>query len=91
MGLENHANCSTIRCGGSGLDTSIYIIEHILQAYLLVGLCIIYELWVEMAENGGQKTTIWWWLKSSKMLIFLWKMLKNGEKSYSIFLLNDDN
>ena len=32
-----------------------------------------------MAENGGQKTTIWWWLKSSKMLIFLLKMLKNGE------------
>ena len=39
---------------------------------------------LEMAENGGQKTTIWWWLKSSKMLIFLWKMLINGE-SYNIF------
>ena len=26
---------------------------------------------IEMAENGGQKTTIWWWSKSSKMLLFL--------------------
>ena len=26
---------------------------------------------LEMAENGGQKTTIWWWSKSSKMLLFL--------------------
>ena len=40
---------------------------------------------VEMAENGGQKTTIWWWSKSSKMLIFLLKMLKMVKESYNIF------
>ena len=34
-----------------------------------------------MAENDGQKTTIWWWSKSSKMLLFLYKMLKNGERN----------
>ena len=44
-----------------------------------------------MAENGGRKTTIWWWSKCPKMFIMFWKMLKIGERNFQyLFLLNDD-